>query len=283
MIVRASLGVSFLLLALNAAPAADAWTGEGVVVPTEQITLRSRRTGIISDVVARVGMHVKKGDVLLKLDDAQAKLDVRTAEIALKKKELEMKIGEAKLEGARARIDAAKAQFERMKVLNLQGAIGRDELLKGETDFKIAMNDWTLAEGTLTLARFEIEAAKAHFEVEILKADGVYLRAPFEGIISDLDARSGEIVAKMDQPLGILIARPFVVEVVVPEKAIPHFKMGLEVNLTFDGDRVEKGGVIFMAPALDRQKTLRVRIAPADGISLQRPGMTVKVSIPNTK
>ena len=106
----------------------------GVTEPDKRVALAARSGGIITELTAKQGEHVKSGDVILSLDAEDKKSMITTAEQTLKQRKAEMAAAEslakrgniAKLQldgtrtalsSAQSQLDAAKAELDRLQVI----------------------------------------------------------------------------------------------------------------------------------------------------------------------
>ncbi len=128
----------------------------------------------------REGETVKKGDVVCRLDavDLAAALDSAKAQL---------KSEEARLSGARANYENARLELNRKRELHDTKDIPKAELDTAEAQF-------ASAESGLRVAEFAIDIARANIQRAEKDLNNTVIAAPFDGVITRLDAEIGELV-----------------------------------------------------------------------------------------
>ncbi|MGB9624239.1 MAG: efflux RND transporter periplasmic adaptor subunit [Phycisphaerae bacterium] len=121
-------------------------------------------------VLAKEGMSVVSGQVLVQLD----------AEV----EQQALRVAQAAVEEARARVALAQDEFDRVTQLVPASAVSKTELSRA----------------TLTLEREKraVETALAVVESRRVEADQLTLRAPIDGRVYKLDVRVGELLTPQD-------------------------------------------------------------------------------------
>lgn len=158
--------------------AADVLEFDGTVLPSERGSVTSQIDGVVEDVLYASGLHVMKGDPLIRLDDTDAKLGLDMAR--------------ARLQQAEARLAGATARANRQRELLSRGIAAEAAANPALTDQKIAAAD-------LELARAEVRAAEIHL-------DRTIIRAPITGVVSQAAGNNGMFVeAEANQGLGEVI------------------------------------------------------------------------------
>jgi RND family efflux transporter MFP subunit len=141
--------------------------------------LTTRVSGVVDTVLVKVGQHVDKGAVLLRLD--------RTI--------LQARLDEAEAELARARADEADARRE----------LGRAQELYART----VSSTTELDAAKLRYARAKAAQAAAAARRLIAQRDlkDAELKAPFGGVVSAVPGMPGTVVAAECQPKTLVILR----------------------------------------------------------------------------
>ena len=148
----------------------------------EKVELTTRVSGVVDQVLVKVGQRVSKGTVLLRLEKTilQARLDEATAE------------------HARAQADEgdAKRELERAQELF-------NRTVSSTTELDAAMLRHARAQAALSAAN----ARRVIAQQNLNDAD---LKAPFDGVVSGLPGAPGTVVTAECQPkiLAILNGRP---------------------------------------------------------------------------
>jgi multidrug resistance efflux pump len=275
---RTALGTLLLIVAVAPARAEDVWIAEGVVLPRHTASLHVRVPETVLEVTHDIGDAVKKGEVLIRLDDRQAKAELKLAVLSVKKKELERKLAQAKIESAKASLDGAKAAADRVQ--RIKGPASQEELARTAADVARLSAEVQAAEVQAELAALDVEIAKLYVAAEEAKLDLLTVRAPFDGLVAARNVQPGDY-ARGDQALMDVLAGPFIVEAVVPEKFVPYAKVGRPVEVRVTKDRMIQlvpGKIRRVAVVLDtRNRTLRMEIELTDPKINLLPGSVAEV------
>ena len=151
----------------------------GTVEPLRRVKLQPLLPLKVKEVNFREGDRVRKGDVIVKLDDAETiiKLDLRKAAL----RSVEFRLHEIE---ERRRL--ARQNYERSKPLFEQGLMADSRFDEIKSQFAVTGKEYEIAGNALNEARLGIKLA----EEELEKTN---IRAPFDGVISFLNAAAGEL------------------------------------------------------------------------------------------
>src|SRR4030066_1477840 len=151
----------------------------GTVEPLRRVKLQPLLTLKVKEVNFREGDRVRKGDVIVKLDDAESiiKLDLRKAAL---------RSAEFRLHEIEERQRLARQNYERSKPLFEQVLMSDSRFDEIKRQFAGAGKEYEIAGNALNEARLGIKLA----EEELEKTN---IRAPFDGVISFLNAAAGEL------------------------------------------------------------------------------------------
>lgn len=302
----------------------------GTVQPIQTVNLSPKASGVLAELYVEQGERVQKGQLIARMenDDVQARLAQAEAKVAQAKARLaEMRSGnrpeeiaqsEAKLNQAEARVAEAQAQFDlanervqRNQSLVEQGAISQD-------DMDAVINQAEVARATLEQSQASLREAQRSLElmqsgnrvediaeaqaqlaeaeanqraVEVEMAD-TYIRAPFDGIITQKYANEGAFVTPTTSASDassatstaiVALARGLEVLAEVPEVDIDQLKVGQPVEVVADAypGQVFQGKVRLIAPeAVVKQNvtSFQVRIDLTSGQTKLLSGMNVDVT-----
>ncbi len=266
--------------AVAVSPASDPGAGAvlqatGYVTARRQATVSAQITGTLTAVLIEEGDHVKKGQVLARLDDSAYR---------------------AALDAARAQAAAAHAlvaQYQAQLAQNLRDAARQQSLAaQGLVSRQVAEQARTLAESTRAqLVAQQKSAASADAQVAEARVNFDYcvIRAPFDGVITTKDAQVGEIVSPFSAGGGftrtgigtIVDMDSLEVDVDVNEAYIGRVKPDMPAEAVLDAypDWKIPAHVIAIVPAADRGKaTVKVRVALERKDARIVPDMGVRVS-----
>ncbi|HWE26078.1 MAG TPA: efflux RND transporter periplasmic adaptor subunit [Myxococcales bacterium] len=247
----------------------------GYVVPQRQANISPRIGGRVAKLFVEDGTVVKKGQLIAVLEDQDYKAQVLQAEADLRSAEAREKRAEVEL------LDAQRA-YEREKMLN-----EKNYSTAAALDQATARLDGGKA--SLVAARHETVSARARVEVAKVNLDNCYVRAPFDGRITQKLTDIGEIVfgafsAGTGGRGGIASLADFStlqVEADVSESQVAKLKTGTPAEIVLDAfpDRRYRGKVAEVRPRVDRAKaTVTVKVAFVDEATDVLPDMGAKVT-----
>jgi len=168
------------------APAADSGAGAvlqatGYVVARREATVSAQITGTLTEVLVEEGEHVRKNQILARLDDSgyKAALDAAKAQYAA----AQAQVGQARAQLAQAQHDA-----KRLDSIAARGLVSKQQAEQARTQA-------VTAQATLLAAQKGAQAAAAQVASAQVNFDYCVLRSPFDGVVTDKAAQVGEIVS----------------------------------------------------------------------------------------
>jgi RND family efflux transporter MFP subunit len=239
-------------------------TGSGYVVTQHKyIVIGTKILGQIVEEPIEEGQHVKKGDLLARIDDRDYEAQLRQA------------IADREL--AQANLKLKQAQADRMRELFQQGVESRDQFDQSENALSVA---------DATVKREEAAIAFARFNV-----DQCVIRSPINGIVlkkyrelGDTINYGGDIQAGGGATDIVQLAdtEDMRAEVDINEGDIAKVAMGAPAQVLPDAypDLPFSAQVVKIYPAADRQKgtvKVEVRILQPD-LKIVKPEMSAKVT-----
>jgi multidrug resistance efflux pump len=228
---------------------------------TENISVGSPLPGVVVEVVAKVGVKVKAGDPLFRLDDRQlrAQLLIRKAMLADAQAELEkleQMPRKEELPRAEAKVLEAKAdwvnweqQWSRGEKLVTQNAMSEEEFverkqqaLQARERYNSAVAEYDLLkagawEPDKRLAQAAVDQAAAGVKETQTDLDRLVIRALVDGEVLQVNVRPGEFVgAPPSQALVVLgSVNQLHVRVDIDEYDIPRFIADAPARATLKG------------------------------------------------
>lgn len=230
----------------------------GEVRARHESAIGFRIAGRVIERLVDAGARVQKGDPIARLDPEDAALNAESAR--------------AQLASAQSSYDQAKLDFERAEKLFARRFISQAELDRDRV--------------TLDSSHAQFIAAQSQFDLASNQRAYTLLRAPHDGIVTEIGVEAGEVV-NAGQPAAVVAAdgeREVVIS--IPESRLEEVRQatGLEIELWAQPGRRYAGKVREIAPMTDsatRQYTARVTIAdPDDSVEL---GMTARVFLESAR
>ncbi|MFT4321222.1 HlyD family secretion protein [Bartonella bacilliformis] len=291
--------------------------------------IATKLNGYIQDIPVDANQAVKKGDVLfhLKRDDYQNSLDQAEANLNTQQKTL-MRI-DAQITAARSALDEARAQkdaasavatnakltLERATQLKVDSYVAQSNVDNAKSAYEQAIANVTRTDAQIAAAQANIQILEAQQDevksqtksLELMRDKAEYdlnsttLHAPFDGIIGNLTAKTGDFVVNGQRLAALVPTHVLYVEANYKETQLKNIHSGQTAYVTVDAfkNEVLKGTVLSISPAtgaifslLPSQNAtgnftkitqrVPVRIAiPADALKSGRfrAGMSVSVTI----
>lgn len=240
-------------------------TASGEIKPKTYTNVLGEGYGKITAIAVKEGDHVKRGDVLLKLENIQpsADVDAQTAstgasEASIKSADASYRSTQAELNQRKADLDRAKADWERAKQLYENELIAKSEYDSRKAAFESAAAAVEATTARLQQTRAEMERARSTSEQmrAILGRAKDVLRkttytAPIDGVVTYIAVRVGEnvVMGIQSSPGSYLMTISdmslVTAEVKVDETDIVNLKVGQDCDVTIDAvpGKVFKGKV----------------------------------------
>ena len=246
----------------------------GYVVAQRQASVASKATGRLEWLGVLEGSKVKAGEVVGRLEraDTEAMRDRAAANV---------KLAEANLSQGQAELVEAEIAFRR------SDSLGTNKIISGSArDSAVAR----FAKAQAAVAGFEaaLAAAQANLRVSEASLDQTLIRAPFDGVVINLNANVGDTITPFSQAgdtkgavVTIADMDSLEVEVDVAEASYLNVRVGQPVEIqldSFPGQRFE-GTVNRIVPAVDRAKvSTLVKIGFLQHDVRMLPDMSAKVA-----
>ena len=229
----------------------------GYVVAQQQATVSSQVTGMINAVYVEEGVHVKKGQVLARLDDSAARATVATAASQLQ-------ADQALVAQNQAQLLKDQQNLTRTITLAKQGLLSQSDLDSAQAAVAIDQADLEHAQGQVKVDRDNLRSSNIYLDYTVI-------RAPFSGVVTEKYAHPGEMISPAAvggfTKTGICMLvdmRSLEIDVDVNEAYIQRVHDGQPVDAVLDAypNWHIPAHVISVVPTANQEKaTVKVRIA----------------------
>ncbi|MEA3274392.1 MAG: efflux RND transporter periplasmic adaptor subunit [Pseudomonadota bacterium] len=251
--------VTCALLLLSTHPAHATLQLKGWLEWLHRVEMRVVDHGIVEEVTVTAGQHVRKGDLLLRMDQ----------------RELKARLLEAKAGVARAKINSESAERElnRAEELFDRGLIAEEE-----------RKDAELLQAAAIAEERSAEAAEAGAQVALERAE---LRAPFDGIVVSRNVWQGDVIYKTLQQEPLIVVAPddrMLARALVTAEVLRRYRPGMPAKVNIQGElrdariyslgveavRVELHGAVYELDVIfDRRRDELLR--PSESIQVVLP------------
>jgi HlyD family secretion protein len=243
-------------------------TASGEVKPRNYINIGAEYQGQLTDILVKEGDHVRKGQMLARIDEAQSEADVNAQKAALSSAEADSSASEASVKAGednvaaldatvvrtRSDLERYRKDFERGEQLFKDGLIPRSDFEQRQAayDSQKASVDEALSrvvQAKTQLAQLRAQLAGtqkkiAQTQAGLVRVDDILKKhnavAPIDGLVTYLPVRVGETVVPGVQNSAastiMTIADMSIVtsEVKVDETDIVNVKLGQPAEITVD-------------------------------------------------
>ena len=240
-------------------------SGTGQIKPKTYVNIGATSFGRITHLYVKEGDHVKKGDIVARVESVQpeATVDAQQATIASSRTDIASYV--AAENTAQANIDEAKADLEQKKFDfdRAQALYDAQLIAKQDFDAKKAAYDVsaaTLAQriAALAQAKAQTDSQRTHLDQAVASQranfdalDKTISRAPFDGLVTNVPVREGETVvvgiqnAEGSTLMTLADMSVITAEVKVDETDIVNMQLGQIADVTVDAlpGRTFKGHV----------------------------------------
>jgi HlyD family secretion protein len=235
----------------------------GEITPAEQVSVRPEINGLILELPVDIGDHLKKGDLLFKLDD----------------KELQQQKASNLTDVERARLDLQKADrdYTRAKELLTEKLISQELFDNTQTTYE--------------LAKVALDRSQKDLAITEERLTKTAVRAPFDCTVLTRPVSIGQAVSGSggfnsgSEVLTIADLNSMIINAQVNQADVPRLKAGQKVEVTVEavpGLKVT-GSVERISPQATIKNNIKgypARIVLKNVDPRVRPGMTANVQIP---
>lgn len=243
-------------------------TASGEIKPLLYVNVGSQAFGRLTQIAVKEGDRVRKGDLLAQLEAVQptadvesqkaqlqtAELDVNASEAAVKSAEAAYRTAVADLGRGRAELERARLDFARAQGLRKDELISTSEFDARTSAFKVAEASLQQAEARAAQSKAQWDQSQQQNRISVARINqfkaaltGVQdrlskttLRAPIDGLVTNLPVRMGEtVVVGIQNSPGSLIMTiadmsSVTAEVKVDETDIVNVRLGQTAEVKID-------------------------------------------------
>ncbi len=232
-------------------------TANGYVVARTKASVSSRITGRLDSLPVDVGVVLKKGDLIARLENGDYRAALSQASASVQRSRA-------------AHADAIAVRDQLQRDLTRAEELGTNDFVSAQEIERIKAN-LTSAQARVELQRAQIDVDRASQALAQSNLDFTYIRAPFDGTVLRKDAELGEVVAPAATGSGLTRGavvtmanlETLEVEVDVNESYIAQLVNGQPAEIRLDAyprDAYE-GRIRQIVPTANRQRaTVEVKV-----------------------
>lgn len=221
---------------------------EGFTEPRQDILVAASEIGRLETVDVEVGDRVSEGDVIGRLEDSLQKSAVEVSQI-----QTEMK---GELDATTAEVDLSRSRAVMLRELSSDGMARPDELVRAETELRVAVARQAAAKEQHQLRLAELR--RSRLQVERRK-----IRSPVDGVVSEVFHEAGEYITPGDPAVIRLLVMDKLFGVFnVPVEDCAQMKVGTPVRVFLRSSQSSiDASITSIAPSIDGESgTVLVRV-----------------------
>ncbi|MGH9862023.1 MAG: efflux RND transporter periplasmic adaptor subunit [Candidatus Acidiferrales bacterium] len=240
-------------------------TASGEIRPRNYVNINSQSFGKIVEIPVKEGDHIKRGQVLLRLEAIQPAADVEGQRAVVKSSESSVEAADASLRTAQAELQRSRADFqraglswERAQGLNADRLISQQEYDSRKAEFESAKASVDLSQARVAQATAEAERARnSSLQARALltrvsdQLQKTIYTSPINGVVTNLPVHVGENTVPGIQNsqgsflLTVADMSEVTAEVKVDETDIVNVRLGQPAEVTIDAfpNRTFKGSI----------------------------------------
>ncbi|MFL9912468.1 efflux RND transporter periplasmic adaptor subunit [Paraburkholderia sp. RL17-337-BIB-A] len=246
----------------------------GYVVPQRKAAVASKAQGRLEWLGVLEGTHVKKGEVIARLEsaDVEAARAQALAQVTVAQANLELQVAELK---------NAEANLRRSAILAPTGAIPA-------TQYDADLARYDKAKASINNSKAAILSAQANARAAQVAVDQTAIRAPFDGVVIEKHANVGDNITPFSQAsdskgavVTIADMETLEVEADVAESNIAGINVDQPCEIQLDALPYLRlaGQVSRIVPTVDRSKaTVLVKVRFVDRDARVLPDMSAKIA-----
>jgi HlyD family secretion protein len=206
--------------------------GNGTVEAKVVVGVSSKITGRIVELYADQGDHVKRGQLLARLEDEDVLHQQQQSEAGLKRSAASLNVEQANLQKAKANLALAEKNTQRFKILAEKNFVSKLEAEQYDTACQVAREEVARSKAALDAARMEQQANRAGLGFARSKVTDTLIYAPQDGIIITRDLEKGATVTSGMSIFTLADPRTVWVKSNVDESLLKGLSIGKKAVIT---------------------------------------------------
>lgn len=246
----------------------EEFVASGPIVVENQVDVSAQREGVVASVLADVDTHVRRGQVLARLDDRQLTADRDAAEARVKSIEADLKHWEAIQKVHESDLERTEGMWQAQLITKQDLEHARYKVIGSQ--FEVARERQNYQNAIATRRSLELELGKTK------------VLAPFDGVVARRYVRVGQKVALGERLFWVTAVSPMLVKFTLPEKFLGQVKRGDQVTVTTLSfpDQSHAARIVGVSPVVDPSSgTIEITAQLTGATGELRPGMTANVRL----
>ena len=262
----------------------------GEAYSEKRIAMKAEVGGVVRNLYAAEGLHVREGDLLVELDDREFRLRLEKLEAQrlrfLSELFLEKQFSTTDQQPAPGlidKLDKAQADYERASEAFKKGLVSQADLEKAQADYELALIDAGRKKDEVMASCKGLTQADVDVKIARIDVEKTRILAPFVGIVTDIKLSPKERLDPGRELFTLVDISRIKVKAKVLESEVGKVVAGREVDLLFSAfpGRAFKGRIEAVSPVINAEdKTCAVHVTMDNPSEEVKPGMHAEVEIP---
>jgi len=262
----------------------------GEAYTEKRIAMKAEVGGVVKNLYAAEGRHVKEGELLVELDDREYRLQLEKLEAQrlryLSELFLEKQFAASNQEAAPAtldKLDKAQAAYDRASEAFNRGLVSQADLEKAQGGLELALIEAGRKKDEIMASTKGLTQAEVDVKIARLNVEKTRIRAPFAGIVTDIKLSPKERLDAGRELFTLVDISRIKVKAKVLESEVGKVVAGREVDLLFSAfpGRTFKGRIEAISPVINAEdKTCAVHVTMDNPSEEVKPGMHAEIEIP---
>jgi len=262
----------------------------GEAYTEKRIAMKSEVGGVVKNLYATEGRHVREGDLLVELDDREYRLTLEKLEAQrlryLSELFLERQFSTNEEPTAPSLVDKlnkAQSDYDRVSLGFKSGVASQADLEKAQAALELALIEAGRKKGEVQAATKGLTQSEVDVKMARLNLEKTRVRAPFAGIITDVKLSPKERLDPGREIFTLVDISRIKVRAKVLESEVGKVVAGREVDLRFSAfpGRGFKGRIEAVSPIINAEdKTCGVYVTMDNPSEEIKPGMHAEVEFP---
>ena len=266
----------------------------GTLMAEEQADVAAETAGRVVSAPIERGTAVSLGAELVRLSSTETDAQLKEAEANAA--QIEARLGlmagstfdanvVPEVQNAKASYDLAQSEFDRIKSLLGQRVVSQSDYDQRRTQMEAWRQQVEAAKNGAAQQYQSLQAARARVTLARKAFTDTVVRAPFNGIVAQRLASTGDYVTKGMKVAIVVKVNPLRVQLTIPEQFVSAIAVGQPVTFEVDAypGRPFEGTVKYVSPALQAdQRALTVEAVVPNSAGELKPGLfaTARIAQP---
>ena len=187
--------------------------------------------GVLVDLKADHGDHVRTGALLARLDARDVEAQLAVAKAGVSQAEANIAKAKADVESAQANLTSAQAVSARRAELARSGYASKEEAQNTEAAMRVARANVDVAGSEIGVARATLEAAQAQLSFNEATLDNYTLRAPYDALVVSRNLQLGSMPVPGQAVFNLVDPQTIWVVGYVDERLAGRLQLGQQADI----------------------------------------------------